>query len=696
MFNAYLCFKFFINVVTPGLLKELRNAGVPISESGRLNKNAAWEGGEKVKYSLKGTTADGIEVYETSDEVRMLPWRERRQRFLDIMQSEYKGRTAKFTANGDVYYAKFDEADLQKNMYGDTKSSPHGRDAKINTGADGSIFELVENTTHSGSSVERGKTAKAHKGVTGWEYFVKTVQVDGQVFDLLANVRKKEGGEYVYSIQLNENKKISASPVAMPAHGIASKWGTTDNVSIRTADENVNRKFSLKEYTDEEKRQHVKDAVDYFGSTSSWNETGYITTDGKRLDFSGKHEGGPGGYRTVDHRDISDALGEGYGGEDYSGAMVQFMAEGNIRISPESGGINLSVMPTKAQMDTLSDFISRQRGEVILDLDNAEGNTVSSTEYPRGTHANRVLADIKAYFEEGKQPYVSEVSRFRYSLKDTRDTEDLVRLNEENALLRDLVKRWKVTLDKQEQQIGRLKGEMKRTKEISMDREQLGKAARRLAKDYSAKADVSADLASLYNYMLRGGEEFTYTEARERAMGIAEELINSAVEIDRTLYETYEDLRRELRGVRLNVGDNALGQYESVKELRQAMYGKLNVANGERSNIDDVYQQLSAKWGEFFPESIINPEDQIERIVDVVQALYTATEYNPFSSDMNSAVRSAANDILERFFDLPQTKKTFADRQAAKLEAAQAKGRGRVREAIERERSKRDDALIAG
>ena len=184
------------------------------------------------------------------------------------------------------------------------------------------------------------------------------------------------------------------------------------------AENEKGKKFSLKEYTAEEKKQHVKDAVAYFGRTFKWAETGYITTDGKRLDFSGRHDGGPGGYRTVDHRDIRDALGDDYGGDDHSGSMVQFMGEGNIRISPESGGINLSVMPTKAQLDILSDFISKQRGEVILDLDTVDGNTVSSTEYPRGTHANKVLADIKAYFEEGKQPQVSEVARFRYSLKE--------------------------------------------------------------------------------------------------------------------------------------------------------------------------------------------------------------------------------------------------------------------------------------
>lgn len=171
-------------------------------------------------------------------------------------------------------------------------------------------------------------------------------------------------------------------------------------------------RFSL---DDDEAAEHVRQALEYFGSTYNWNETGYITRDGRRLDFSGKHEGGPGGYRAVDHRDIGDALGVDYGGDEYSGAMVRFMAEGNIRISPESGGINLSVKPTRAQEQTLSDFVSRERGEVTLDIDNVNGNTVSSTDYPRGTHANKVISDIRNYFDNGEIPQVSDVARYRYS-----------------------------------------------------------------------------------------------------------------------------------------------------------------------------------------------------------------------------------------------------------------------------------------
>ena len=186
---------------------------------GDENTVFADEAGSSAEYV--GKTIDGTEVYETSEEVQKMPYKQRMETFMDIMRNEYAGRTAKFTANGDVYYAKFDEADLRKNVYGDKKSSLRGWKAKINTGADGNIFELVENAKYSRSGVEQGKSTAAHQGLTGWEYFVKTVQIDGRVYDLLANVRKKPDGEYVYSIQLNENKNKAPAPPRQYQNGTA-------------------------------------------------------------------------------------------------------------------------------------------------------------------------------------------------------------------------------------------------------------------------------------------------------------------------------------------------------------------------------------------------------------------------------------------------------------------------------------------
>lgn len=222
------------------------------------SKNAATESG--TRFDLKGKNKDGVEVYETGEDVKKMSYKERMEAFMDIMRNEYAGRTAKFSDGNSTYYAKFDEADLRKNVYGDKKSSQKGWKAKINTGADGSIFELVENATYNGGKAEQGKKTQAHQNLTGWEYFVKTVQIDGQVYDLLANVRKKPDGEFVYSIQLNENKNKASAPPLQYRNGTAKANNRPVGVSTNASEssvpqngENVKKRYSLKEYTDEEK-----------------------------------------------------------------------------------------------------------------------------------------------------------------------------------------------------------------------------------------------------------------------------------------------------------------------------------------------------------------------------------------------------------------------------------------------------------
>lgn len=190
-------------------------------------------------YELVGKNKDGIEVYETGEDIKKMSYKERMESFMDIMRNEYAGRTAKFTDGNNTYYAKFDEADLRKNVYGDKKSSQKGWKAKINTGADGSIFELVENATYNGGKPEQGKKAQAHQNLTGWEYFVKTVQIDGQVYDLLANVRKKPDGEFVYSIQLNENKNKASAPPLQYQNGTAKANNRPVGVSTNASNGSI-------------------------------------------------------------------------------------------------------------------------------------------------------------------------------------------------------------------------------------------------------------------------------------------------------------------------------------------------------------------------------------------------------------------------------------------------------------------------
>ena len=152
-------------------------------------------------------------------------------------------------------------------------------------------------------------------------------------------------------------------------------------------------------------------AAEEFGTTYDWNETGYILTDGRRLDLSEKNNGGPRGHRSADHRIVGTLY------EDLQGtaALVDFMNRGNIRIIPETGGIDISVAPNKKQLDVLDSYISKNRGEVIVDISDEQGNNLYSWEYAKGTYSKKIINDITNFFKDGTQPKISDIARFRYS-----------------------------------------------------------------------------------------------------------------------------------------------------------------------------------------------------------------------------------------------------------------------------------------
>ena len=337
----------------------------------------------------------------------------------------------------------------------------------------------------------------------------------------------------------------------------------------------------------EQRKQNDKTALDYFGRTYKWSETGYVLLNGARLDFSGRHEGGPGGYRTVDHRDIIDALGEDYGGGDYSGGMMRFMQEGNIRISPESGGINLAVMPTKAQMDALSDFISKERGEVILDIDDAQGNTISSTEFSRGTHANKVLQAIRDYFENGTLPQADNtpsVSQFRYSSQEGR--------------YRDLMG------EKAAQYVRRLESGL------------VNELAENLSVPGQAKREVLRPMAeeALRTFFTDGQLD------RAKLNDLFETAYQAGIEEDTQYIEQYGDLKKFIRDQKISISETDRQDIADYNLFRKAAMGTLTISK-DGLPVDVAYQQLQEMAPELFPADITAPSDQLMQIYDVARGI---------------------------------------------------------------------------
>lgn len=312
--------------------------------------------------------------------------------------------------------------------------------------------------------------------------------------------------------------------------------------------------------------------------------------------------------------------------------------------------------------------------------DGLEQAGVRMLEYKTGDDADRLAK-------------INSVDDARFSLKAGTESKSVAALQEENRLLREQMKDY-IAIQRRNGKLQESRdywrGQTRRTQRVTTDKKSVTAAAKQLIQNYGADIavkDIQGDLQSLYDYIASGydgKDELTYTEARRRAEDIAETLVSNAVAVDSDMYDAYSDLRDYLRTTKIIYGKEYHGDIADYGDFRKRQFGRLNLGSEGHTNIDQVYQELSSRWPEFFSEQEqTHPTDQLLHIVEVLDGISEINEYNPFSRYMDQAVTGAANEIMETFFDLPQTRKTFADRQALKLENAKAKGREQVQKVRE-------------
>lgn len=287
---------------------------------------------------------------------------------------------------------------------------------------------------------------------------------------------------------------------------------------------------------------------------------------------------------------------------------------------------------------------------------------VNTVEYIAGDEADRLAK-------------VNSVDDAKFSLKGTENAQEIAALKRENEILKERVEYWK--------------GQTRRSQGVTTDRKSVQKAADALVKDYGAEisgSEIAGDLQSLYDYIASGKDgkdELTYAEARRRSDAIAERIAESAVEVDDRAYKEYAGLRKYLKDTKLTLTEADAAEITDFNEFRKSLFGKLKISKGEHTNVDQIYSELSNQYPEFFNEAQdTNISDQVQRIADVANRLYKVTEYNPFEGYMGQAVASISNDIMDRFFDLSQTKKTFADRAAEQVQEARFQGRQAANDAF--------------
>lgn len=268
------------------------------------------------------------------------------------------------------------------------------------------------------------------------------------------------------------------------------------------------------------------------------------------------------------------------------------------------------------------------------------------------------LADPVTYDDDGNVVPLSE--RFqddnpdiRHSLAGTGGL-DSARLLRENQKLRDRVEYWK--------------GQTKKSDRTRVDPKEVKKLARRLATDFSSAMDrteIAGELQTIYDGL---GRDWTYDQAYEAAHALAMNMVEQASESDGFLYNEYEPMRVFFRETPLVISPEIRRGITDYNDWRKAQMGRLRLQSGEQSNIDQVYQEVSQLWPEWFDEEReVTSLDQLERIVEVMDGIYTQEETNPFQDDLEGPAGYLAAEIMDNFWDLPNVKKTWADRAEARL-----------------------------
>ena len=326
----------------------------------------------------------------------------------------------------------------------------------------------------------------------------------------------------------------------------------------------------------------------------------------------------------------------------------------------------------------------------------------------------------KAFLKRAEGLYsqaLQEASQGReaVSLNSTQQTE--VNAQESTTGAETTVKNYSVSPDRQVQRLQRqnqeLRRQMTRTTETKPNPTRVRSTARQILENYGSRYNREAliqDLDSLYTFMGSGSKtegnttvEMSFEEAKAHAMDIAGKVLNQAEATNSYTQEEYTSIRQTLQenpvAIPQDVRQDISGGYA---DFRKRHRNELKVSQ-DGVSIEDLWSTLEAQYPGMFDSQVYsNPSDMLEHIGDVLDNLRTGT-YNPFASgevDLSQEQEVLANDILERFFSIPQRSPTFADKQAAKitkekirsrkqLDAEKARSQARVKKVQEESRVKR-------
>lgn len=214
-----------------------------------------------------------------------------------------------------------------------------------------------------------------------------------------------------------------------------------------------------------------------------------------------------------------------------------------------------------------------------------------------------------------------------------------------------------------------LKAQMKLTKEYKVNSKQLDKLVKELIKENNSnidKEELFNRLDGFYTY-LQNSNELAWDDIKGKALDIAKDIIKESVIVNDEYYETYKDLKRFLKNTDITISEADRADFpDGYNNFRKANFGRLKLVNNG-TNIDSIYQELDDMFPEYFDaEQYITAAEQAQNIVDVLDML-SEYEMQPDNYYVEQGAQFLADDIIERYFDIPQEKPTFADKKQNEL-----------------------------
>ena len=223
-------------------------------------------------------------------------------------------------------------------------------------------------------------------------------------------VSKDEDGDLVYNItefETFDDGTYSNAKMECDKEDLQYYFGNeVANDIIQGKGKNYGNYITLN-YDNEESidTANVEEVNDYakkiYGTTTYFKHAGYLLVDGEMLNF-----GGGGSYldpRAIDHHNLN-----------INGVtLYDFLALGNIRITPEGPGFEFCKTPTREQIGTIKKFISEygnKNGYFLVDRVDAKGNQIWNKEYESYEYGD-IISDILSNENPAKQ-YHSQFEDF--------------------------------------------------------------------------------------------------------------------------------------------------------------------------------------------------------------------------------------------------------------------------------------------